>query len=91
MTMFAEPARSQASWEYEWGRALMEDFRYDDMAERVFTDLRNRPDKEQKNLGLLGMQKLKRRQAQRADDPAETSKLNTEALAMLRQVAKNLP
>ena len=89
VALVASPSRAQ-SYEYEWGRSLMEDFRFDDMAEGVFTDLIAESDKEQKNLGFKGMAKLKRRQAQRTTDVKERAKLNEEALKMFEQVSKNL-
>ncbi|MEZ6196080.1 MAG: hypothetical protein R3F20_10205 [Planctomycetota bacterium] len=81
---------ARAQYEYEWGRALMEDYYYEDLAENVFTKLSKSSDKARKNEGLLGLSSLKRRLARRADDVAKRAEFNDASLELLEQVSKNL-
>ena len=79
------------SYKYEWGRRLMEDYRFDDMAEKVFQDMTKGSDRDEKIWGRKGLADLKRRQALRADDFKVRDALNEESLEMLREVTKSLP
>jgi hypothetical protein len=83
-------AQAQSEYKFDWGKSLMEDFGFDDMAEQVFTGLSKESSKDRKNEGLLGLSSLQRRLARRADDIAARAKLNDESLKLLEQVAKNL-
>ncbi len=78
------------SYEYIWAERLMEDFRYEDMAETIFVKLSKDPSKEKAVLGIKGLAKLKRRQALLSDNLIERAKFNAECLEMFRKVSKSL-
>ncbi len=81
---------AKAQYEYEWGKALLEDLRFEDMAETVFADLASRSSNDEKNQGRLGLALLKRSAAQRTDDIGLRAKLNDEAIKILESVAKSI-
>ena len=81
----ASDAFGQA-YAYDWASALSEKFRYDDMAEKVFTELSNSGTADRKTEGLLGLAKLLRTQARRAETAADKERLNKESLDKLKSV-----
>ncbi|MFT7617638.1 MAG: hypothetical protein ACI97A_001277 [Planctomycetota bacterium] len=77
-------------YEYTWGQRLMQDYRYEDMAEVVFTRLSKVSSKRDSVLGVKGLAQLKRRQALLSEDLAERAKFNDECLEMFRKVTKSM-
>ncbi|HGY90117.1 MAG TPA: hypothetical protein ENK43_02975 [Planctomycetes bacterium] len=85
------PAQQGGKLDYRWATALMEKYRYYDMAETIFKRLEKSNDKELRSLGLLGYSKLKRFEARRTTDIERRRKLNLESISRLREVVKSLP
>ncbi len=79
------------SYRYEWATRLMEDYRFDDMAESVFRGMTESSDSTEQLWGRKGLAALKRRQALRAEDFKTRDSLNEESLGMYRKVAEGLP
>ncbi len=78
------------SYEYVWAKSLMQEFRYEDMAEVIFTKLSKDSDKSKAVWGIKGLGELKRRQALLADSLTDRAKFNDECITMLRKVSKSM-
>ncbi|MCB9831955.1 MAG: hypothetical protein H6807_05720 [Planctomycetes bacterium] len=86
----AKPCAAQ-SYRYQWATKLMEEYRFDEMAESIFKRMSEDSDKTEQLYGRKGLAALKRKQALRAEDFKLRDALNEESLSMYRKVAEGLP
>lgn len=79
--------------DYEWARGLTREFDFDDMAEKIFSDLLSGPGRTgvEKQQGRLGLAEMKQIQARKAGDLETALALYDEARKLMQAAVKDWP